>query len=373
MGRDSHSNLLLITGATGHVGFRTLICALTAGYTVRAAVRSQAKATTILSHPQIQALNVGARLTFIIVPEITYPYAYGDATRGVNYVIHIASPLMTGGDEIPLNEHDSHFIQPAVLGTLSMLEAAKKSQTVQRVVITSSIVAITPVAQLEGFERRHTPVLPTDRVAFEPGPYETEFAAYAASKVAALQEAEAWIKRERPAFDVIHLHPAFIEGRNELATNAREAMKGTNAVVLGIALGKQFGGFAGATVHNDDVARVHVQSLDPQIPGNRSYILSQATRWNDAKDIIKRAFPEAVAKRRLPNCGSATNIDIKFDSSLTEKTFGFTFISFEEQVKSVVGHFLEIRTRKRSAAQASSNGQRARSTVHNGQQVRANA
>jgi len=364
---------LLITGATGHVGFRTLIHALTAGYTVRAAVRSQAKANIITSHPQIQALNVGSRLSFIIVPEITYPYAYDEAARGVKYVIHIASPLMTGGDEIPLNEHDSHFIQPAVLGTLSMLEAAKKSQTIRRVVITSSIVAITPVAQMEGFERRLTPVRPTDRVTFEPGPYETEFAAYAASKVAALQEAEAWIKRERPTFDVIHLHPAFIEGRNELATNPREAMKGTNAVVLGIALGKHFGSFAGATVHNDDVARTHVQSLDPQIPGNTSYILSQPTRWNDARDIIRRAFPEAVEKRRLPNTGSAMNIDITFDSSLTEKTFGFKHIGFEEQVKSVVGHFLEIRTRRRTAVQATSSDLRGRNMSSAGHQVRANA
>ncbi|KAF2492673.1 NAD dependent epimerase/dehydratase [Lophium mytilinum] len=372
MGRESSCNLL-ITGATGHVGFRTLIHALNAGYTVRAAVRSQAKANIIINHPQIKALNLGSRLSFIIVPEITYPYAYDEATRGVKYVIHIASPLMTGGDEIPLNEHDSHFIQPAVLGTLSMLEAAKKSQTVRRVVITSSVVAITPVAQMEGYERRSTPVLPTDRVVFESGPYETEFAAYANSKVAALQEAEAWIKREKPSFDVIHLHPAFIEGRNDLATTPREAMKGTNAVVLGIALGKDFGGFAGATVHNDDVARVHVQSLLPQIPGNRSYILSQQTRWDDAKDIIKRAFPDAVAKRRLPNCGSAHNIDIKFDSSLTERTFGFKHIGFEEQVKSVVGHFLEIRSRRRTTMQAASSDRRGSALVAAGQEVRANA
>ena len=44
------SDLVLITGVTGHVGFRVLIFALEAGYRVRAAVRNQGKADTILAH-----------------------------------------------------------------------------------------------------------------------------------------------------------------------------------------------------------------------------------------------------------------------------------------------------------------------------------
>ena len=341
---DHSSPSVLITGATGHVGFRTVIHALRAGYSVRATARSEAKANAMLSHPKIQALASSSRLSFKIIPDIDAPGAFNEAVRGVNYIIHIASPLATG-DRVRPSEYDAYFIRPAVYGTVGILEAAKKSKTVRRIVITSSIVALAPVAQLEGFESQEKPISPTDRVSFTPGPYESEFAAYAASKVAALATAEAWVKRKRPDFDVIHLHPSFIEGRNDSISAAREAFRGTNAIVLGIALGKSFGSFMGATVHNEDVARTHVQALNPEVPGNTSYILSQPSRWNDVKEIVRKEFPEAVRSMALPNCGSASTVELAVDASLTEETFDFSHVGFHGQVRSVVGHYLELQAK----------------------------
>ncbi|KAI9766013.1 MAG: hypothetical protein M1840_007020 [Geoglossum simile] len=339
-------NLVLITGVTGHLGFRTLIHTLSAGYTVRAAIRSQAKANAILAHPHIQYLNPGPRLTFVIVSDLAAPSVYDKAVQGAKYVIHIASPLMAGR-EVPPSQYEAYFVQPAVRGTLGMLEAAKKSRTVRRVVITSSIVALAPLPLLNGLERSERPVLPTDRLPFVNGPYKTEFAAYAASKIAALQEAEMWIRTKNPKFDVVHLHPSFVLGRNDLAMNTREALQGTNAIILGIVLGRTLGSNASASVHNEDVAMAHVQALSSDIPGNTSYILSQRARWGDVKGIVQREFPDAVQKRILPNCGSAETHEVAVDTSLTEETFGFTHLGFEEQVKSVVGHYLELQSRNR--------------------------
>ena len=93
------STLVLITGATGHVGFRVLIHALTAGYSIRCAVRSSQKAKTIISHPLILALSPGPRLSFIVIPDLCVPSAYDEAARGVSHIIHIASPLMS--NQIP--------------------------------------------------------------------------------------------------------------------------------------------------------------------------------------------------------------------------------------------------------------------------------
>ncbi|KAI9776495.1 MAG: hypothetical protein M1839_009529 [Geoglossum umbratile] len=365
------SNLVLITGVTGHVGFRTLIHALGAGYAVRAAVRSQAKATTILTHPQIQNLDPGPRLSFVIVRDLAAPHAYDEAVQGVHYIIHIASPLMAGRD-VPLSQWEAYFIRPAVRGTLGMLEAANKSGTVRRVVITSSIVALVPVSRLNGLERSERQVLPTDRAPFVPGPYKTEFAAYAASKISALQHAESWIRKNQPEFDVIHLHPSFVEGRNDLALTPRDAVKGTNALILGIALGKKLGSTASTSVHNEDVARAHVQALDPDILGNASYILSQKASWADVRAIVQRRFPDAVQKRILPNNGSADTHDVPVDTSATEMMFGFTHLGFEEQVNSVVGHYLELRTRGRLGLRTKSYDGRAGSSPCGCQRVKVN-
>lgn len=344
------NDLVLITGATGHVGSCTLLHLLEAGFNVRAAVRSPAKMASVLSRPQIKALNPGPRLTFTIVPDISVPGAYDNAVEGVTHIIHIASPLASGDNRIPVEQHDEHFIRPAVSGTLNLLEAANLVGTVRRVTITSSFVALVPLDELEGSRIRpaNRPVTPNDRIAFNPGPYRSSFEAYAASKVAALHHAEAWIERERPAFDVVHLHPGFVLGRNDMATSYTEAMAGTNSVVLALLLGKRFGPFAGTTVHAEDVARAHIMSLDLSVPGNQSYILSQDARWNDARQIARKHFSHAIRSNLLVMGGSVKTIPLPVDASLTEEAFGFKFRSYEEQVKSTVEHFLQLRLRRKS-------------------------
>ncbi|KAK3617495.1 hypothetical protein LTR56_025258 [Elasticomyces elasticus] len=57
-------DLVLITGATGHLGFRTLRFALEHGYNVRADVRSEAKADKIKSNSVLKAMNKEAQLSF---------------------------------------------------------------------------------------------------------------------------------------------------------------------------------------------------------------------------------------------------------------------------------------------------------------------
>jgi nucleoside-diphosphate-sugar epimerase len=89
---------ILITGATSHVGFRTLLDLLIAGYTPRIAVRSEAKKGAILNNQKFEeALTGDKSYEFIVVPDITTSGAYDEAIKGVDYAIHIASPIESGG------------------------------------------------------------------------------------------------------------------------------------------------------------------------------------------------------------------------------------------------------------------------------------
>lgn len=345
------SGLVLITGATGHVGFSTLVHALRTGLTVRVAVRSEAKADQLMRRLSLKTTSrQRQRVTLAIVPDITAEGAYDEAMDDVTQVIHVASPLVTGCQKPPIESEQAEdfFIGPAVRGTRSLLEAADACGTVRRVVITSSIVALIPVAQMEGTEPRPkgVPVRPTDRVPFTSGPYHSEFAAYANSKIAALAAAETWCEEVRPAFDVVHLHPSFVLGRNDMAATTAECMKGTNAMVLAMLLGRRFGPFAGATVHVDDVARCHVAAAvdTAHVPGNESYILSQGSRWNDAKEMAAKSFPVAEKTRLLVKSGNVGTTEIDIDASLAEDTFGLRFKGFSDQVESLVGQFLELKT-----------------------------
>jgi len=343
-------DLVLIAGATGHIGFRTLLMALQKGYKVRAAVRSQAKADSLLNNKVLKALNSHLQqLNFIIVPDLTTSGAYDDAVKDVRYIIHVASPLPTSGNVVP-EKYYEYFVKPALAGTIGMLESAAKSSSVKRVVITSSVVALISFNDLTSPTFSAT-INADNRTPFVEGPYSSEIEAYGASKIAAFNEAEAWVAQKKPAFDLVHIHPSFVEGRDDLVTTAEAAVSGTNAIILAYILGKKDNAFQGASVHNEDVARTHVDALNTErIPGNTSYISHSnnpagalnGTNWEDATEIVARLFPEAVKKGIIPNDGTGKSLPYRMDASKTETTFGFTHLSFEEQVKSVVGHYLEL-------------------------------
>ena len=213
--------LVLITGGTGHLGFRTLVLALEAGYRVRAAVRSETKARKILDTLSIKRINPGSNLTFTTVPDLTVSGAYDDAVKDVKYILHIASPL-AAGKATPSDKYQEVYFTPAINDTIGMLESAKKTgANVQRIVITSSIIAQIPFGgDTESFDADSRTPSPDPSSAFS-----SDFEAYAGSKVAALNEAEAWMpkkEKENLKFDLIHIHPSFIFGADELVTTVQK-------------------------------------------------------------------------------------------------------------------------------------------------------
>ena len=333
------SPTLLITGATGHIGFRTLVEALKAGYVVRAAIRSAGKADEILATPSIKALGSDNKLSFVVVPDILADGAYDKALEGVTYVVHLASPLPTA-----TTEYERDIIQPAIKGTTNILKAAKRVPTVKRVVITSSMMAIvSPEVIRKGDDKIHRA---EDRVEPYAGPIANPGVAYGVSKVKALQAAEEFMQTEAPTFDIIHIHPVYVVGRNELALDAKAVLKGTNSTALGHVLGTKFDqGRTSGSVHLYDVARLHVLALDPKVKGGQSFIASHENVWNDSLDIVKKHFPQAVKDGKLPADGDQPTLSVKIDVTHTEEVFGpfgFKFQDYEAQVVNVTEQYLEL-------------------------------
>jgi nucleoside-diphosphate-sugar epimerase len=340
------SNLVLVTGGSGHIGSRVIIDALEAGYSIRAAVRSQAKADRVLEIPSIKALNPGKQLEFVIVPDLLVDGAYDEAIKGATHVIHVASPITDAHKEG--ESYQTTLIDPAVKGTLNILEAAKKAGSVKRVVITSSIVAIVAWKDFTSGETKSTAFNEKSRTPFVPEPYSSTFEAYSASKVAALNETEKWLEREAKSisFDIVNIFPGFVIGRDELTIDAADALRGTNMVVLGPVTGAELSYTPGVSVHVRDVATAHVKSLDPKIPGNQGYLLAsgglKGTRWEEAFEIVARHFPDAVRSGTLPNNGKILSVPQSIDASVSQTVLGFQYSGFEEQVKDVVEHYLEL-------------------------------
>lgn len=125
---------VFITGATGFIGAQVASSALNAGYRVKLSVRREAQIESLR-----RALDAPAdNLEFVVVPDYTVANAFDAAIKGADYVIHVASPLA---------KPDEDLLTPAVKGTTSILEAASKTPSVKKVVITASVASLIPLGK----------------------------------------------------------------------------------------------------------------------------------------------------------------------------------------------------------------------------------
>ncbi|KAK5129877.1 hypothetical protein LTR08_002754 [Meristemomyces frigidus] len=333
--------LVLLTGATGHVGFAILRSLIDYGYTVRVVLRNDAKADLIRSQPSLKAKP--DQLTFVSVPDFSASGAFDSAVRDAKYIVHVASPIPGGND--PIDDLEASFVIPAVRGTLNVLSAAEASNTVKRVVITSSAVVLVPVPVLLGQTSSET--FSADyRAPPIPAPYNNmPMVAYVASKTAALAAAEDFVKTEKPGFDVIHIHPSYVEGRDDLTTTVAGFRTGTNRFILDIVTGnKEANPLLPGAVHVEDLALAHVKALNPSVPGNMSFILNAGGfEWNDAVKHAVELFPQAFADGLLSDGVNPVKLsEPKLDTSTTETVLGVKARGYKEMVESVVGHYLEV-------------------------------
>ena len=151
----------------------------------------------------------------------------------------------------------------------------------------------------------------------------------------------------QPGFDLISIAPAFVIGPDYLATKADDLKNGTNQFVTRMVCGNKPGHpMPSGTVHIDDVAFAHVRAVDSSVPGDKLYITCakppDGIVWNDAIGVVKESYPERVADGTLSNDGETATLITKFDSSETERVFGFKHKPFREMVRDVIGQYLDL-------------------------------
>ncbi|KAK7921633.1 hypothetical protein PG985_009655 [Apiospora marii] len=326
--------ILLLTGANGFIGFKVLLNALERGYTVRAAVRSQSKSDELAQHPKVQALNATDRLSFVEVPDITAPAAYEEAIKGVTHVIHIASPLPS-----PFLDPQTGIYEPNVKSVTSMLHAAIREPALKKLIIASSVFANTP------YPPNGEKVTPASRLPdAPPGPFDAMLPAYAAGKIGALNAAERFVQDERPAFEVVHVFPGFVFGRDERARRVGDLMAGTNRILLGVVTGQAAPApMPSGACHVDDAAALFLRALDEQgaAATPRNIGATRPHVFNEAWDVVQERFPEAARDGTFTR-GNQETVPIDWDAHQTELDFGFTFKTWGDMVVDVASQYLEL-------------------------------
>jgi nucleoside-diphosphate-sugar epimerase len=127
---------IAVTGASGFIGSWIVKLLLDEGATVHATVRSRTDQAKI-GHLEAMAQGSPGRLT-LFEADLLEPSGYRQAFASCKVVIHVASPFRIQGIKDPAKE----LLVPAVTGTRNVLETVNSVESVERVVLTSSIAAI---------------------------------------------------------------------------------------------------------------------------------------------------------------------------------------------------------------------------------------
>ncbi|KAF2095529.1 NAD(P)-binding protein, partial [Rhizodiscina lignyota] len=270
---------VLFTGATGGTGSVILEHLLRDGYTVNAILRSFAKSKDALSKQYASYIS-NDKLRFTEIPDMAVPGVFDEPAKGASGIIHAATPIS-----------DSDFENTMIKGTVAInenvLKAAATSGSVKRVVITGSAVTVMklPDQLMSGetfTEKDYNPVTHEEALQNLPN-------AYQYSKVHSEKKAWEWVESNKPPFELLFLLVPSITGRT-----LQHGFKPNKAGLGGISMMYReifdrdtLGFIFPYYLDVDDVARVHIRSLSPQIPGNERYLFA-------AKDFMDTA---AVANR----------------------------------------------------------------------------
>lgn len=135
MASNKDNELILVTGAGGFIAMHVIDKFLSEGYKVRGTVRSLSNEGKVA--PLRNLKGAESRLE-LVEADLLNADSWEKAMKGVTIVLHVASPFPS---QQPADEME--LIRPALDGTLNVLrEAFKNRDTVKRVVLTSSTIAI---------------------------------------------------------------------------------------------------------------------------------------------------------------------------------------------------------------------------------------
>lgn len=126
---------VMVTGATGYVAGRLIEKLLSEGITVHAAVRNPDNKEKTKYLDALAEKLPGSIKYF--KSDLLVDGSYDEALAGCEVVYHTASPFIN-----KVEDAQRDLIDPALKGTQNVLEGVNRTDSVKRVVVTSSSVSI---------------------------------------------------------------------------------------------------------------------------------------------------------------------------------------------------------------------------------------
>ncbi|MBA0745081.1 hypothetical protein Gogos_007672 [Gossypium gossypioides] len=276
-----------VTGASGYIASCLVKHLLLRGYTVKASVRDPSDPRKT---QHLLALEGAEERLKLFKANLLEEGSFDSGVEGCDGVFHTASPFYHDVTDPQVDEFFTYMINPlvstaelldpAVKGTLNVLNSCANTPSVKRVVLTSSIAAVT----YNGKPR--TPDVVVDESWFTDPEYCKNLKLwYVVSKTIA--EDSAWKFAKEKGLDMVVVNPAMVIGpllQPTLNTSA--------AAVLSLIKGAQT--FPNATfgwVNVKDVANAHIQAFEIPSASGRYCLVERVAHCSEVVKMLSELYP----------------------------------------------------------------------------------
>ncbi|KAK0460571.1 D-lactaldehyde dehydrogenase [Desarmillaria tabescens] len=321
---------VLVSGASGYIAAWIVRTLLERGYTVRGTVRSLAKG----EHLKETFKSYGNKLEIVIVDDMSKDGAFDEAVKGVDAILHTASPVQLNADD------PQELIIPAVKGTVGMLiSAAKYGSSIQCIVVTSSCAAILrsepgTITLSEADWNEQSP-----KEVEEKGRDALPNIKYRVSK--ALAEKAAWSfyegHKSEFSWDLTVIHPPGVFGPFIHDVPTLNALNASIKLWYDNVVQENMGGLSPDTILTKPGNSWVDVPLEVEAAGGERIIVSAGSCvWQDC--II--AAQSSSTSRTLPKpVPGEPKYAVIFDMSKEKKLLGLKFRTMEETARDVLADF----------------------------------
>lgn len=335
---------VLVTGATGYIASWVIKQLLDQGISVNATVRD-------LTNPdRVEYLKAMSRTSTgelnLFKADLLDEGSFDAAMQDCELVLHMASPFYLSSVKNP----EQALIRPAQEGTRNVLSSAKKSATVKRVVVTSSVAAVfgdnEDIRQTRDgvFDETHWNT--TSDASHQP---------YSYSKTIA--EKTAWaIAGEQDQWDLLVINPGWVLGpslskRTDSASIKTMIEFGNGTFRAGVPE------LHAGVVDVRDVAAAHIKAGFTPGASGRHILVSDVVPLMGIAGILKKHFGDSYPFPRMQApkflfwllapmydrtreyVSKNIGIKVSYDTSYSRNDLGITYTPIEQTVKD---HFQQI-------------------------------
>lgn len=264
-----------MSGATGFVASHVVKELLAAGHRVRGTVRR----TDPEAAKHLRELPGAAERLELVRADLMDPKSFDKAVEGCRAVLHTASPYV-----LDAVDPQRDLVDPAVKGTVSVLESCARAAGIERVVVTSSMAAVT--------DQPDEDVVLTEEHWNEKSSLTRN--PYYYSKTLAERAAWTFVEEKKPSWDLVVINPFLVIG-----PSLGPGVNTSNQIFVDLLTGKYPGivRLTWGVVDVRDVALAHVRATTLKNASGR-YLCANATVT--MREVVELLARSGYDKHKLP-------------------------------------------------------------------------